>query len=152
MLFAIAGIFYLLGGVAALAGLVFFVLIVIQMFKRDQSTLGIICIVLTLCTGLGPLVAFIYGWTKATEWDIKKTMMYWTICFVLQFVFFGIAAALAVGGAATMDPVRFEMEVPSDMTLDIDMDDSTFGQPDAFPQPGTDGGQPDAFPQPGTDD
>ena len=71
----LAGICYFLAIACGIASLVFFVMVVIQMFKRDQSTLGIVCIILTLCTGVGPLIAFIFGWMKATEWDIKKT---WT--------------------------------------------------------------------------
>ena len=137
MLLAISGICYLLGIVVGLASLVFFVLVVIQMFKRDQSNLGIICIVLTFCTGIGPLIAFVYGWMKATEWDIKKIMTYWTICFVLQFVLIGVAVGTALAGAATMDPSQFNID-PNDMNFEIDMNDTTFGDPDGFPQLDTD--------------
>ena len=89
---------------AGLVGLVFFVLVVVEMFKRQQNGLAIACIVLALCTGIGYLIAFVYGWMKATEWNIKKIMLSWTACFAVQLVF--VVGILAVGATAAVDANR----------------------------------------------
>ena len=65
--------------VVGLGSLVCFVLVVIQMFKHGQTGLGVISIVLLFCFGIGALIAFIYGWIKANEWNIKNVMLIWTV-------------------------------------------------------------------------
>lgn len=125
----VAGIFYLLAIACGIASLVFFIMVVVQMFKRDQSTLGIVCIILTLCTGVGPLIAFIFGWMKATEWDIKKTMTYWTVAFVGQIVLVVLAIGFAAGGAATMAPEDFDFD-PNNMDFEFEIDESEFDIPE----------------------
>jgi hypothetical protein len=92
---------WVLAFIAGLVGLVFFVLVVVEMFKRQQNGLAIACIVLALCTGIGYLIAFVYGWMKATEWNIKKIMLAWTACIVVQLVF-GLGI-LAVGATVAVD-------------------------------------------------
>ncbi len=134
MLFALAGLWYFLAIACGIAGLVFFIMVLIQMFKRDQTNLGIICIVLTFCTGVGPLIAFIYGWMKSTEWDIKKIMTYWTVAFALQFVFVGLAVVSVIGGAATMDPSQFDVD-PNNMNIEFDMGDTQFDFESDFSMP-----------------
>lgn len=136
MLMAIFWMCLLLAIACGIATFVFFVMVVSQMFKRDQSTLGIICIVLTFVTGMGPLIAFIYGWTKATEWEIKKIMTRWTVAFVFQFVFIAAAIAMAISSVAKVEPAPFDMD-PSNMNLEINLDDTSFGT-DPFPDPTTD--------------
>jgi len=102
---AALGILFLLVAMACSIGsLVCFILVVIQMFKNEQTGLGIACIILAVCTGIGTLIAFVYGWIKAAEWDLKKIMLAWTGLFVAQLVavvlyvvFVGVAAAGAAG-------------------------------------------------------
>ena len=103
---AVLGILFLLVAIACgIGGLVCFILVVVQMFKNEETTLGIVCIILAFCTGIGYLIAFVYGWIKATEWDLKKVMMAWSglfaaylISIVLYYiVFVGVAAAGAAG-------------------------------------------------------
>ena len=85
-----------------LVQLVCLVLVIVEMFKRGETALGIVCAVLTLCTGIGGLIAFVYGWIKSTEWGLRKVMLAWTACLVLQLVL-----ALAAGiGAAMFVPVN----------------------------------------------
>jgi hypothetical protein len=72
------------GGVAILVSIVCFVLVLIQMFQRGKAGLAIACIVLSLCCGLGGLIAFIYGWTKAREWNINNLMTVWTVAVVVN--------------------------------------------------------------------
>src|SRR5262249_28720304 len=79
------------GGIASLlliTNLVFFIMVVMQMFKHEQTGLGIACIALTLlCGGLGQPLAFIMGWGKAGEWNIKRTMFAWTGTMVFSMMF-----------------------------------------------------------------
>jgi hypothetical protein len=75
--------------VLAIASLACFCIVVARMFKNNQTGLAIACIALTLCTGIGPLVAFVMGWMKSTEWQLKRTMMAWTGVIVAR-LFFGI--------------------------------------------------------------
>ncbi len=81
-----------LSGVASLGWIVCFILIVIKMFQKGQTVLGIVCI---LCCGIGGIIAFVYGWMKSGEWDIRNIMIVWTVCWVL----------LIIGGA--MNPSNF---------------------------------------------
>ncbi len=81
---------------AGLVGLVCFIMVVIQMFQHGSTGMGILCAVLFLCCGLGGLIAFIYGWIKAREWNITNLMTVWTVAFVI-----GIAA-----GAINPAPYR----------------------------------------------
>src|SRR5690242_10501235 len=55
-------------GIGGLGALVCFILVVVQMFQRGQTGLGVACIVLLFCCGIGNLVAFVYGWMRHREW------------------------------------------------------------------------------------
>jgi hypothetical protein len=74
-----------LAAIGGLGSLVCFIMVLVQMFQRGQSTLGIVCAVLALC-GIGILIAFIYGWIKHREWGITNIMYAWTACIVLVIV------------------------------------------------------------------
>lgn len=96
----ILGLILLLLSIAVgIASFVCFVLVVIEMFKRNETGIGIATIVLSVCTGLGPLLAFIYGWVKSSEWGLKKVMLAWTVLFVaniflvVRYIVFFVAAA-----------------------------------------------------------
>ena len=86
----------LLSWVLGIGSLICFILVLIQMFKRGQTGLGIACIVLVFCC-IGGLVAFIVGWMNAKAWDIQNIMLAWTVCFVagilinvLSMLMFGV--------------------------------------------------------------
>jgi uncharacterized membrane-anchored protein len=64
--------------ILSIGSLVCFILVLIKMFQQGQTGLGITCIVLAFCAGIGTLIAFIYGWVKAREWDLQKVMMVWS--------------------------------------------------------------------------
>src|SRR5207245_758609 len=85
-------------GLLNLASLVCFILVLIQMFQRGQTGLGIACIVL-ICCGIGGLVAFIYGWMKSNEWGIKNLMLAWAGLIVLAII---VDLAGLVSGAITI--------------------------------------------------
>jgi hypothetical protein len=86
-----------LNWVASLASLVCFILVVVKMFQKNQTTLGIVSLVLVLCCGIGGLIAFVYGWIKSGEWQIMPIMLVWTGAIIV-----GILAGI-------MDPTTTEM-------------------------------------------
>jgi hypothetical protein len=77
---AFAAVMEVVGG---LISLVCFILVLVKMFQRGKTRLGILCIVLTLCCGAGHLITFIYGWVKSGEWGIRNVMVAWTVGLVL---------------------------------------------------------------------
>jgi hypothetical protein len=76
----------LIVGAASLVSIICFIVVLIQMFQRGATTMGIVCIVLTLCCGLGPLIAFVYGWIKAREWNLMNLMIVWTVAWAIGAV------------------------------------------------------------------
>ena len=63
-----------------------FIMVVVKMFQNGQTGLGIACIVLVLCAGIGALIAFVYGWMKSSEWNIKNIMLAWTGAIVVNIL------------------------------------------------------------------
>jgi hypothetical protein len=80
----------IVGGIAGIVSLVCYILVLIQMFQHGQTGLGIACIVLLFCCGIGALIAFIYGWVNARQWNIRNIMMIWTVCVVINLIFTGL--------------------------------------------------------------
>ena len=62
---------------------------------------------LSLCTGIGALIAFVYGWIKSSEWGLRKVMLAWSICLAINLL---LAFAAAIGAAmfvpVNRQPVR----------------------------------------------
>jgi len=75
-----------LQSIAGIASLVCFILVIVQMFKHDKTGMGIACIVLFFCCGIGGLITFIYGWVKSREWQITNIMIVWTICVIITAI------------------------------------------------------------------
>ncbi len=86
----------ILSVVGSIISLVCFILVLIKMFQNGQTGLGIACIVLFFCCGLGGLIAFIYGWVKSGQWNIQNIMIAWTVGIILN-----------IAGAA-MNPQQFQ--------------------------------------------
>jgi hypothetical protein len=74
---------YILSAIGGLIHLVCFVLVLVKMFKNGKTGLAIVCIVLTCCGSLGMIIAFVYGWIKSAEWNIRNLMLTWTVGFVM---------------------------------------------------------------------
>lgn len=74
----------ILGSLAGLVSLVCYVLVIIQMFQHGQTGLAVVCLVLLLCCGLGGLIAFVFGWMRARDWNITNLMTVWTVAFVIE--------------------------------------------------------------------
>jgi hypothetical protein len=76
----IAQVLYYGGNVGSI---VCFVLVLVQMFQHNQTTLGIFCIV---CCPIGGLTAFVFGWINNKEWDILRVMIIWTVCVIVSLI------------------------------------------------------------------
>jgi hypothetical protein len=69
----------IIGGIGGLGMLVCYIMFIVTMFQRGATGLAILFLVLSLCCGVGLLVAFIYGWIKHREWGITNLMMIWSV-------------------------------------------------------------------------
>jgi hypothetical protein len=88
----------MIGGICGIVSLVCYILVIVQMFQRGKTGLGIACILLIFLCGVGGLIAFIYGWMNADQWGIKNIMLVWTGCFIVSLLCNG--AFYAMGGMA----------------------------------------------------
>lgn len=84
------------GALAGIGGLVCYILILIQIFQHGKTGMGIACLLLLFCCGGGYVLAFIYGWMKAREWNMNNLMTIWS-------VFFGVHI---LAGAISPPPIR----------------------------------------------
>ncbi len=77
-----------LGSILAIIGglisLVCYIMVIVKMFQHGQTGLAIACILLLCVCGIGALIAFVYGWMKSGEWNIKNVMIAWTVGIVLD--------------------------------------------------------------------
>ena len=80
--FVIMGLQVLVG----LGSLACFILVLVKMFQNGQTGLGVVCIVLVFCVGIGALIAFIVGWMNANRWGITNIMIVWTVCWIVGIV------------------------------------------------------------------
>src|SRR5688572_10889374 len=79
-----------LASITGLAVLVFHIIVIVKMFQRGQTALGVVAIIATCC-GIGPIVTLIMGWLRTREWDISTNLMLaYTITFVVYLVLFGL--------------------------------------------------------------
>lgn len=74
------------GGLLFLIALVLGIMVVVKMCKNGQQGLGIAAGVLMFCSGIGHLIALIFGWMKAKEWNIKSLMLGYTFCLIGSLV------------------------------------------------------------------
>lgn len=87
--------------------LVCYILVLVKMFQNGQTGLGVACIVLLFCAGIGALIAFIVGWINAARWGITNIMILWTGCLLVDIVLGIIAITMAGGvGAPVLPPAR----------------------------------------------
>lgn len=73
----------LIGG---LGGIVCGIMVSVKMIQNNNTALGIITLIALFCTGIGHLIALIFGWIKAGEWRIKNLMIVYSISLVLIIV------------------------------------------------------------------
>ena len=92
------GIGLLLGGVFLLfmvlsvVALVCTIIVMVKMFQNDMAPLAVIGFFV-------PLILYVFGWIKAQEWGLTKTMVAWTVSMILTpvLVIGGIIGAASVG-------------------------------------------------------
>jgi hypothetical protein len=72
--------------IASLASLVCFILVIIEMLQRGAVAMAVTCILLSLCCFLGGFVAFVYGWTRSSDWNIATVMKVWTAAFIVDLL------------------------------------------------------------------
>jgi hypothetical protein len=87
---AMGAIANLLSGVVGIIALVCWIMILIRMFQAGATGPAIASIVLIIC-GIGPLIAFVYGWMKIDELRARNIMYIWTACLIGGIV-------LSIGG------------------------------------------------------
>jgi len=79
------GLINLLLGVVGIVNFVCWVLVLIKMFQNDAVGPAVASLVLILC-GIGPLVAFYYGWKNSRVWNLQSIMSVWTPSMIIYFV------------------------------------------------------------------
>jgi predicted acyltransferase len=99
---------FILMSVAGLASMACWIMVLVKMFKTQESPLmgiiGIFC----------GLWAFIWGWMNASKYGLSKVMLIWTASFVLSLVGYGLVFK------AGMDVMKEQ---------GIDITNPTLGQP-----------------------
>ena len=82
--------------VVAIVSICCYFYVIYQMFDKAETVIGIVCLVGICVLGLGGIVAFIYGWIKAREWEIVPVMARWSGAIAVNIV---IAVIQAVSSA-----------------------------------------------------
>lgn len=116
-----------IGGILGLVGFICWIMIVVNMFKNNQTGLGIATIVTVFCAGIGYLVALIFGWKNSTAWNIKKVMMAYTVCLIGSVVLTG-GGYLSWGARVAREAGRQMQEAGAEMQQGLnDMQDDLEG-------------------------
>ncbi len=70
----------IIGTVATMlvGNIVCFVIMQIKMMRHRLTGLTTATTILFFCSGIGAVIAFVYGWVHAKEWQITKFMCVWT--------------------------------------------------------------------------
>ncbi len=82
----------ILGYIFGLGLIVCLILVILKMFQNGAATMGIVTIATSVvcCLTVGPVIALIYGWMKARDWNMKNLMIAYTLCFVGAWALTGI--------------------------------------------------------------
>lgn len=82
---------YILSLLVGLASFACFVIVIIKMFQTEGALQGVLGIV--TCG----IYALIWGWLRASRYNLRNIMIIWTICIVV-----GLVLNFAFGGMAMM--------------------------------------------------
>jgi hypothetical protein len=80
-----------LAGIGGVICFVCSIIVIVKLFQRGQTGLGVVSLLTFLC--LGPLVPLIIGWVKATELNMKNMMLIFTVGFIAFVAGYGMAFA-----------------------------------------------------------
>jgi len=72
----------IIGTILTLGCVVCSIIVIVRMFQKEYTTLGILAIVGHLCCCPGMLITFIMGWVKSGDWKIMPVMLIWTVLFL----------------------------------------------------------------------
>lgn len=93
----------------SLVSLTCLIIVISKMFQHDQPALGAATIFLTLCTGLGGLIAFVAGWVNARAWNIQRVMVVWSMCILASMVItVGLFVTLSTGAYTAFKDLDLE--------------------------------------------
>src|SRR5438045_4111544 len=76
----------ILSSVGGIGMLVCFILLIVQLFQRGRTGLGILCIVLFFCCTIGHWIAYIVGWMNSRDWGNTNLMWIWTVFVILWII------------------------------------------------------------------
>lgn len=82
---------YILSLLVGLASFACFVIVIIKMFQTEGALQGVLGII--TCG----IYALIWGWLRASRYNLRNIMIIWTICIVV-----GLVLNFAFGGMAMM--------------------------------------------------
>ena len=80
-------LFLLIGMLAGLGNLVCLIIVLTKLFPAEgplKGVFGIICGIYT----------FVWGWMNADQYNIRKIMQIWTVCFIGSIIFQGIGTVM----------------------------------------------------------
>jgi hypothetical protein len=80
----------------AIVSLLCYFYVLYQMYENAETVIAIVCLVGMCVLGLGGIVAFVYGWIKARDWEIVPVMAIWSGAIGLNIVL-AVANALLQG-------------------------------------------------------
>jgi hypothetical protein len=83
-----------------IASFVCLILVLVNIFQAGKTGLGILCLLTIFVCGIGALITFIVGWVNVDEFGIRKLMLNWTLCIVLNIIISVIV--FIVGGAQSL--------------------------------------------------
>jgi hypothetical protein len=79
-MFALGLIFMIVTGIGQIGCLI---RVLVEMHQRSKQGLATAFTVLVLCSGIGVLLTFGYGWLRHREWGLTNIMAVWTCCWIL---------------------------------------------------------------------
>jgi len=115
--------------VFGIISLICWIKVLIALFKKEGAGLGILGI---LCS----IYAFVWGWLKATELGLKKTMIWWTVSIIAVFVVAGVAAVAI--GATVANSSEFQKAMEEAQNRAQESYQSPDTTPDTIPDSDTD--------------
>src|SRR5262249_23245204 len=77
---------YVFAYVGGLTVLSCFILAVVRMFQMGEDGLAWTGILLFFLVAIGTLVAFVNGWRRNREWQLKNVMVVWSVAYGVTFL------------------------------------------------------------------
>ena len=88
-------VLYGLNGILFVGSVACFVMVIIKMFQNNDKGIAITSLVLIPCCLIGMLVAFVFGWVKVGQYNIKNVMLAWTGIIIVNMVLGAIGQTIA---------------------------------------------------------